>query len=115
MELDLAFESLGSGPPLVVLHGLFGSGGNWHGIARVLAGSHTVYTVDLRNHGASPWAETMGYPEMADDVRRFIEGQGLKQPAILGHSMGGKTAMALALLYPEHVGPLIVVDIAPVS
>ena len=115
MALDLAFESLGSGPPLVVLHGLFGSGSNWRGIARVLAASHTVHSVDLRNHGASPWAETMGYPEMADDVRRFIDGQGLKQPAILGHSMGGKTAMALALLYPEHVGPLIVVDIAPVS
>ena len=115
MVLDLAFESLGSGPPLVVLHGLFGSGSNWRSFARTLAASHTVHSVDLRNHGASPWADTMGYPEMADDVRRFIDRHGLKQPAILGHSMGGKTAMALALLYPEHVGPLIVVDIAPVS
>ena len=115
MTLDLAFESVGLGPPLVVLHGLFGSGSNWRSIARALATTHTVYSVDLRNHGASPWADAMGYPEMADDVRGFVERQGLKQPAILGHSMGGKTAMALALMYPEHVGSLIVVDIAPVQ
>ena len=115
MALNLAFESVGSGSPLVVLHGLFGSGKNWHSIARVLATNHTVYSVDLRNHGASPWADSMSYPEMADDVRAFIEREGLKQPAVMGHSMGGKTAMALALLYPEQVGALIVVDIAPVT
>ena len=115
MVLDLAFESLGSGPPLVVLHGLFGSGRNWHSVARWLSATHTVYCLDLRNHGASPWADAMGYPEMADDVRGFITRRGLGQPAILGHSMGGKTAMALALLHPEQMGPLIVVDIAPVS
>jgi esterase len=114
MTLELAFESTGSGPPLVILHGLFGSGRNWRGIARELAATHSVLTVDLRNHGASPWAETMGYFEMADDVQRLFEREGLRQPAVMGHSMGGKVAMALALLHPECVGRLIVVDIAPV-
>ena len=115
MPIDLAFEQLGSGPPLVVLHGLFGSGNNWRSVARALAASHTVFSVDLRNHGVSPWADTMAYPEMADDVRAFIERQGLKRPAVMGHSMGGKTAMALALLHPGQVGTLVVVDIAPVQ
>jgi len=65
MALDLAYESTGSGPPLVILHGLFGSGGNWRGIAQGRAATHGVLAVDLRNHGASPWADSMGYLEMA--------------------------------------------------
>lgn len=113
MALELAFDKTGSGPPLLVLHGLFGSSSNWRSIAHALADSHTVYTLDLRNHGASPWADSMGYPEMADDVRRFIADHGLGQPAVMGHSMGGKTAMALALQHPECVGRLVIVDIAP--
>jgi pimeloyl-ACP methyl ester carboxylesterase len=115
MALNLACESIGSGPPLVVLHGLFGSGSNWRGVARHLAASHTVHCVDLRNHGASPWADAMGYGEMADDVLQLCDRLGLKAPAVMGHSMGGKTAMALALRHPRRVGRLIVVDIAPVS
>ena len=115
MALNLACESIGSGPPLLVLHGLFGSGSNWRGVARHLAGSHTVHCVDLRNHGASPWADSMGYCEMADDVLQLCDRLGLKSPAVMGHSMGGKTAMALALRHPQRVGRLIVVDIAPVS
>ena len=115
MTIELAFESVGSGPPIVVLHGLFGSGNNWRSVANSLAEQHTVTTVDLRNHGASPWADSMGYLEMADDVRRLIERLQLLRPAVMGHSMGGKTAMALALMYPELVGRLIVVDIAPVG
>lgn len=115
MALNLAFESVGSGPPLVVLHGLFGSGGNWRGIARELAGTHTVVSVDLRNHGASPWTDVMNYLAMADDIKQLVERLGLGRPSLLGHSMGGKTAMAFALMYPERVDRLIVVDIAPVS
>jgi pimeloyl-ACP methyl ester carboxylesterase len=114
VALNLICESVGSGPPLVVLHGLFGSGGNWRGVARELAGSHTVHCVDLRNHGASPWADSMDYLEMAGDVLQLMDRLGLERPAVLGHSMGGKTAMALALRYPQRVGRLIVVDIAPV-
>jgi len=115
MALNLAFESLGSGPPLLMLHGLFGSGGNWRGIARQLADTHAVFSVDLRNHGSSPWADSMDYTEMADDVRQLIDRLGLERPAVMGHSMGGKTAMALALRHPRHVGQLLVVDIAPLS
>ena len=114
MALNLICETVGSGPPLVVLHGLFGSSRNWRGIARELAATHSVFSADLRNHGASPWADSMDYLEMADDVRQLIERLGLARPAVMGHSMGGKTAMALALRYPAQVGRLIVVDIAPV-
>jgi pimeloyl-ACP methyl ester carboxylesterase len=114
MALNLICESAGSGPPLVILHGLFGSSGNWRGIARELAGTHSVFSVDLRNHGASPWADSMDYVEMADDVLQLIERLGLDRPTVMGHSMGGKTAMALALRHPRRVGRLIVVDIAPV-
>jgi esterase len=115
MALSLVHESVGSGPPLVVLHGLFGSSGNWRAIARQLASSHSVFSVDLRNHGASPWADSMDYLEMSDDVLRLIERLGLDRPTVMGHSMGGKTAMALALSHPAQVGRLIVVDIAPLS
>ena len=114
MALNLACETVGSGPPLVVLHGLFGSSGNWRGIARELAATHTVHSVDLRNHGASPWADSMDYVEMADDVLQLIDELGLERPTVMGHSMGGKTAMALALRQPAAVGRLVVVDIAPV-
>jgi pimeloyl-ACP methyl ester carboxylesterase len=115
VALNLICETVGSGPPLVVLHGLFGSSGNWRGVARELAATHSVHSVDLRNHGASPWADSMDYVEMADDVRQLIERLGLERPTVMGHSMGGKTAMALALCHPERVGRLIVVDIAPLS
>lgn len=113
--LDLAFESIGDGPPLVVLHGLFGSGRNWRGVARQLATTHRVWTVDLRNHGDSPWADSMDYPAMAEDLRGFMARHGLFGATVLGHSMGGKVAMALALIHAEPVGRLIVVDIAPVG
>lgn len=113
--LDLAFEAVGEGAPLLVLHGLFGSSTNWRSIARRLAASHRVLSVDLRNHGASPWADTMDYAAMAGDVARLIERQGLQRPSLIGHSMGGKVAMALALLQPHSIDRLIVVDIAPVQ
>jgi esterase len=115
VALNLACETVGNGPPLVVLHGLFGSGSNWRGVARELAATNTVVSVDLRNHGSSPWADAMSYSAMADDVKQLIARLGLERPAVLGHSMGGKTAMALALMYPALVDRLVVVDIAPVS
>jgi esterase len=115
MALNLAFETMGSGPPLLVLHGLFGSSGNWRSVARHLAATHTVHCVDLRNHGASPWADTMGYGDMADDLLQLMDRLALRAPVVIGHSMGGKAAMALALRQPQRVGQLVVVDIAPVS
>ena len=115
MALQLAFEDSGGGPPVIILHGLFGSSSNWRSVARALAPQHRVFCVDLRNHGASPWADSMGYLEMAADVLALIQAQRLRQPVLVGHSMGGKTAMALALLEPSAVGGLVVVDIVPVA
>jgi len=114
--LDLAATEHGSGgPPLFVLHGLFGSARNWSSIAQRLAGTHHVLALDARNHGASPWAETMPYVEMVDDVAQLRRARGLGRVTLLGHSMGGKTAMLDALEHPGEVERLVVVDVAPVA
>lgn len=115
MPLTLAFEALGSGPPVVILHGLFGAGRNWTQVAQALAADRRVYLPDARNHGASPWAGSMSYAEMADDVLALIEREQLHRPCVIGHSMGGKTAMALALSHPDAIGGIAVIDIAPES
>ena len=103
------------GTPLLVLHGLFGSARNWQTLARRFAETHRVYALDLRNHGGAPWADGMSYPEMADDILRFLDDRGFARAAVVGHSMGGKAAMTLALTHPERVERLVVVDIAPVA
>ncbi len=114
--IQLFFKNFGDGGrPLVILHGLFGSGRNWASIANTLAATNRIYALDLRNHGASPQAGTMTYADMADDVARFIESHGIKAPIVLGHSMGGKVAMQLALERPDMTASLIIVDIAPVT
>lgn len=110
---SLASLEHGTGRPLVILHGLFGSARNWATIARRLGARRRAIALDLRNHGASPWTHDMDYPAMAADVRDVIAPFG--RSAVLGHSMGGKTAMTLALLYPGLVERLVVVDIAPVA
>ncbi len=114
MALALNYTEYGVGPPIVILHGLFGSARNWHTIAKQLESTHRVYALDLRNHGNSPWHDSITYRDLADDVRGFIEQHNLEQAVVIGHSMGGKTAMLLALQYQELVGTLVVVDIAPV-
>ncbi|MTJ83464.1 MAG: alpha/beta fold hydrolase [Telmatospirillum sp.] len=113
--VELNAQVSGDGPPLVILHGLFGSARNWGAIQRGLADVRQVHALDLRNHGSSPWEASMTYPEMAADIARYIETRGLMPCDVLGHSMGGKTAMTLALTQPELVDRLIVVDIAPVA
>lgn len=113
--VELNAQIFGDGPPLVILHGLFGSGRNWGSIARALGESRQVHCLDLRNHGNSPWTSRMDYPSMAADVARYMETRGLAPADLLGHSMGGKTAMTLALSVPELIERLIVVDIAPVT
>ena len=104
-----------AGPPLVILHGLYGNQGNWMSLARQLAADYAVYAFDARNHGQSPWADTMALDEMAADVAETMTALGLHAAHVLGHSMGGKTAMRLALLQPDRVHSLVVVDIAPVD
>jgi esterase len=110
----LAAADYGSGPPLLILHGLFGSSRNWSSLAQRLAAAHQVFALDARNHGASPWADSMSYADMTEDVRAFQAARGLGRAAVIGHSMGGKTAMLLALHYAAAVERLVVVDVAPV-
>jgi len=112
---ELHFSTSGSGKPLVILHGLFGSGKNWQSHARQFADQSRVFMVDLRNHGQSFHADEMNYPVMADDVAQLLHRLGLSNCDILGHSMGGKVAMMLALQDPDLVARLIVADIAPVA
>lgn len=115
MTVRLAAVEHGEGPALAILHGLFGAGRNWAAIAQRLAAHHRVVALDLRNHGASPWADRMGYAEMAEDVRTTMHALGYRRFALIGHSMGGKAAMVLALGQGAAVERLIVVDIAPVA
>ncbi len=103
-----------NGPDFVVLHGLFGSGKNWRSFAGSLEEDFQVWTLDARNHGDSPHADSMSYQQMAEDVVRFFDENELENVILLGHSMGGKTAMQLALQFPDRIAALIVVDIAPV-
>lgn len=108
-------EEGGDGPNLVILHGLFGSSDNWLPQARMLADDTHVYLVDLRNHGQSPHSDEFNYDVMADDIGEFIEAHGISSPVLLGHSMGGKTAMTLALKNPDLPAGIVVIDIAPRS
>lgn len=113
MAVELATGEVGAGEPLVILHGLFGSKRNWSSIAGRLAQHRRVITVDMRNHGESPWDGLHDYPALADDVARLIERVVGGPVTVMGHSMGGKAAMLLALGRPELVERLVVVDIAP--
>lgn len=101
-------------PPLILLHGLFGMGDNLAGVGRALQEHFTVYKVDLRNHGRSARATTMTFESMAADVALLMEEQGIECAYVLGHSLGGKVAMQLALDHPKKVERLVVADIAPV-
>lgn len=111
--MKLHFRSYGSGRPLIILHGLFGSLNNWHTLAGRLAEGRLVLSVDLRNHGDSPHSEEFSFQAMAEDLREFMDDRGLTRASLLGHSMGGKTAMEFALRYPSAVEGLVVIDIAP--
>lgn len=111
--MKLHFKTLGEGDPLIILHGLFGSGDNWQTLARQYAETHKVYLVDQRNHGHSPHSDEFSYELMAADLAELIEDEGLENISILGHSMGGKTAMVHACNYDQDVVKLIIVDMAP--
>ena len=114
-HMKLFYNQYGeSGPPLIILHGLLGGHGNWHTLSRTAFRQVArVYAVDQRNHGRSPHADRMDYPRMAADLRTFIDRHDLAPATLLGHSMGGKTAMQTALSHPGRVNALIVVDMAP--
>ncbi len=110
---------VGAGPPVVILHGLFGQGRNWASIGAAMAEgaegvAFRVIAPDLRGHGASPWRRPLTYPEMAQDIAELIETTLAPPIDLVGHSMGGKVAMTLALTRPELIRRLVVADIAPV-
>ena len=112
--MELFYRKYGeSGPPLVIVHGLYGSGDNWVSIARELSDRFEVYVLDQRNHGQSPHSNIHDYPSMRNDLRDFLDSRGIRKAVLIGHSMGGKTIMAFAISWPERVQSLISVDIAP--
>jgi len=103
----------GTGSPLVILHGLFGSLDNWTTVGKQMAEDYKVILVDLRNHGQSFHHQQFDYHSMAEDIKQLIDTLELDDVAILGHSMGGKAAMFFADRYAEQLENLIIVDIAP--
>lgn len=112
--MKLFYRKFGEGQPLIILHGLFGQSDNWNSLARQFSElDNAIYTVDLRNHGLSPHSEEWTYQSMSDDILELITDLKLKDVILIGHSMGGKLAMQFAMLHPELLKKLIVVDIAP--
>ncbi|MGR3571069.1 alpha/beta fold hydrolase [Brevirhabdus sp.] len=111
----IAYDPPGpGGTPLLIVHGLFGSARNWGAIAKRLSQDRPVVSVDMRNHGDSPRADSQSYADMAADLAEVIGARGGRMD-VLGHSMGGKAAMILALTRPDLLRKLIVADIAPIS
>lgn len=111
--MQLNYKTFGQGPPLIILHGLFGTLDNWQTLAKRWAATYTVFLIDQRNHGRSPHVDEHSYLAMAEDLNAFMDDNWIHKAHILGHSMGGKTAMQFAVLYPEMVDKLVVIDIAP--
>jgi esterase len=111
--MKLFYRKFGDGPPLIILHGLYGSSDNWVTIARRLGDSYTVYLPDQRNHGQSPHSNIHDYDSMRDDLFELLTDLRLKKIFLVGHSMGGKTAIAFAARWPEMINGLIVADISP--
>lgn len=111
--MQLYFRKLGTGKPIVILHGLFGSSDNWLTVSKAIAEKYEVFLIDLRNHGQSPHTESHTYEEMAEDLAQFLVQNNLEKIILIGHSMGGKTAMAFAQKYPQKIEKLIIVDISP--
>jgi len=114
--MKLFFRKYGDvGIPVIVIHGLYGASDNWINIARDLAENFEVFLIDQRNHGQSPHSDRHDYISMREDLREFMDDQRIQKAILIGHSMGGKTAMFFASAYPDRVQSLISVDIAPVA
>lgn len=111
--MELFYRKEGTGSPLVVVHGLYGSSDNWINIGKRLAEKHTVYMIDQRNHGHSPFSDSHTFNDMRNDLEEFFERHNIEKATLLGHSMGGKVAMWFAADFPEKVEKLVIADIAP--
>ena len=113
MKLFYREEGKGNPRTIVIVHGLYGSSDNWLTVGKKLGTKFHAYMIDQRNHGRSPMADTHTYNDMVDDLAGFFEEQRIEKAVVIGHSMGGKTAMFFASEYPEKVSKLVVADIAP--
>lgn len=113
MNIELNHKIYGQGDPLIILHGLFGSLDNWATIGRKLGEEYMVYLLDQRDHGKSPHTDAFSYDILSEDLKYFMDENWVHQSYIMGHSMGGKTAMRFALEYEDMVEKLIVLDMAP--
>lgn len=111
--MQLHYKKYGKGNAFIILHALYGSSDNWHSLSKSLSQNFEVFVPDLRNHGKSPHDPDHSYQALQQDVLEFIENHKIERPILLGHSMGGKTAMLFSLLHPELIEKLIIVDIAP--
>jgi esterase len=111
--MKLFYRKFGEGPPLIILHGLYGSSDNWSSIGRILSDTFTVYIPDQRNHGKSPHSEVHDYDSMRDDIFELAGELNLPKFFLAGHSMGGKTAISFALKWPEMINGLLIADISP--
>ena len=111
--MELFYRKMGKGSSLVIVHGLYGSSDNWINIGKRLAEKYTVYLLDQRNHGRSPFGDTHTYDAMRNDLEDFFEKHRIEKAILLGHSMGGKVAMWFAADFPEKVEKLVIADITP--
>jgi len=111
--MNLFFRESGHGTPLIILHGLFGSSDNWFTLAKTFSQNYKVYLVDQRNHGQSPHTEEFNYRYLTEDIENFLSVNKIKNPFVIGHSMGGKAAMNVAVKNPDLISKLVVVDIVP--
>ncbi len=111
--MNLFYRKAGSGTPIVIIHGLYGSSDNWVNIGKRLSEKHTVYMLDQRNHGRSPFAKSHTYDDLRNDLEEFFAHHKIEKATLLGHSMGGKVAMWFAADFPEKVEKLVIADIAP--
>jgi esterase len=113
LPMKLFYRIYGSGPPLIILHGLYGSSDNWLSVAKSISDSFTVILPDQRNHGLSGHSEIHDYDSMKEDLYELVMGLRLDRFFLAGHSMGGKTAVNFALSYPEKLYGLLIADISP--
>jgi esterase len=115
MSVNIHAKSTGSGPDVILIHGLFGMGSNLGALARALEDKFTVHCIDLPNHGRSGWVDTIDIPAMSVAVLAWMEQLEVQSAALVGHSLGGKVAMELALQDPQRIRAIVIADIAPVA
>ena len=109
--MQLNYKVYGAGEPLIILHGLFGTADNWQTLAKIWAADYTVFALDMRNHGRSPFSDSHTYNDLTEDLLEFMEQHWIYKTHLLGHSMGGKAAMHFAAQHEDRLDKLIIADI----